>query len=165
MLNNHLSPPWYKQFWPWFLIAVPIITMMVGAILMTLAINTKDTLVKDDYYKEGKAINLDLAKIQAARKRGIVTYLTVSDTQIALRFLSGQPTEKAALTLEFFHPTLSEKDFNVLLNYSNPTQSYIAPITRSITGKWRVTLHPHHREWRVQDTMALPQANDILFRP
>ena len=164
MLDNH-PLPWYKQFWPWFLLAVPVVTMLVGAILMTLAINTKDTLVKDDYYKEGKAINLDLAKTQAARKLGIVTYLTVSDTHIALRFLSGLPEQKAALTLDFFHPTLSEKDFTVLLNYSNQTQSYLAPISNDLSGKWRVTLHPYHREWRVQDTMAFPQADDILFRP
>lgn len=165
MLDNQTTPPWYKQFWPWFLIAVPVVTVFVGAILITLAIDTKDTLVKDDYYKEGKAINLDLAKTQAARKLGIVTWLTFSDGQIELRFLSGLPEEKAALTLEFFHPTLSEKDFSVLLNYSNQTQTYLASTNKNLTGKWRATLYPYHKEWRVQDTLALPQADPILFRP
>jgi len=165
MLDNHTAPPWYKQFWPWFLIAVPIVTMFVGTILITLALDTKDTLVKDDYYKEGKAINLDLAKTQAARKLGIVTYLSISDSQIEVSFLSGLPEEKAALTLEFFHPTLSEKDFAVLLNYSNQTQTYLAAIDQRLSGKWRATLIPYHKEWRVQGTLALPQSNPILFRP
>ncbi len=52
-----MNTPWYKQFWPWFLIAVPLITLVMGGVLLKLAISTEDSLVVDDYYKEGKAIN------------------------------------------------------------------------------------------------------------
>ena len=100
-----MNTPWYKQFWPWFLIAVPIITLIMGGVLLKLAISTEDSLVVDDYYKEGKAINATLDKEIMARKRNITTELTVNDGRIALKFHSGIPQEGTALKLSFYHVT------------------------------------------------------------
>ena len=61
-----MHTPWYKQFWPWFLIAVPVITVIMSGFLIHFATSTQDTLVIDDYYKEGKAINARLDKVEAA---------------------------------------------------------------------------------------------------
>ena len=62
-----MNRPWYKEFWPWFLIAVPIITLIMGGVLLKLAISTEDSLVVDDYYKEGKAINARFGACSAYR--------------------------------------------------------------------------------------------------
>ena len=59
-----MHDPWYKQFWPWFFILVPVITLMMGGLMLYLAINTQDSLVVDDYYKEGRTINASLAREQ-----------------------------------------------------------------------------------------------------
>ena len=47
--------PWYKQFWPWFLIAIPTSSFIMAYFIVKFATNTQDSLVVDDYYKEGKA--------------------------------------------------------------------------------------------------------------
>lgn len=164
MIDNQTPPPWYKQFWPWFLITVPIVTVFVGATLITLAVQTQDTLVKDDYYKEGKAINANLSKDQKAKDLNISTMLTVTDSQVALNFTSGEPEDGAALTLEFFHSTLSNKDFSLQLT-KETDGVYRANIPAALNGKWRVTLWPFHKEWRIKKTIAFPYSGSIELAP
>ncbi|MCY7293866.1 FixH family protein [Alteromonas sp. a30] len=164
MINNHTPPPWYKQFWPWFLITVPVVTLIVGAILITLATQTQDSLVKDDYYKEGKLINADLSRDQKAKDLNISAELNVTDSEVALHFLSGEPEEGAALTLEFFHSTLSDKDFSLQLT-KETDGFYKANIPAALKGKWRITLWPYHKEWRIQKTLAFPYSGPVKLTP
>ena len=104
-----MNTPWYKQFWPWFLIAVPLITLVMGGVLLKLAISTEDSLVVDDYYKEGKAINARLDKEAIAKRKNITTELTITDGSIAVKFHSGIPQEGNALKLNFYHVTIEER--------------------------------------------------------
>ena len=66
---QHPIKPWYRQFWPWFLMALPGAAVIGGITTVIVATIDRDGLVKDDYYKEGLAINRDLARanIEAVR--------------------------------------------------------------------------------------------------
>ena len=59
-------PPWYRQAWPWFLIAFPAIAVIAGAVTLWLAVSTSDGLVVDDYYKQGLAVQQTMARSQRA---------------------------------------------------------------------------------------------------
>ena len=159
-----MNTPWYKQFWPWFLIAVPIITLIMGGVLLKLAISTEDSLVVDDYYKEGKAINATLDKEIMARKRNITTELTVNDGSIALKFHSGIPQEGTALKLSFYHVTLEERDTSILL--ARDAQGVYRGSTEvSLDGKWRISLTPIDESWKIQNVVQLPYSGAIKFNP
>ena len=41
-------PPWYRQFWPWVLIAIPLLTVIASGITLWLALSRPDTLVVDE---------------------------------------------------------------------------------------------------------------------
>ena len=44
--------PWYRQFWPWFIIALPASVVIASFITLWLAISNPDQLViKDDEYQ------------------------------------------------------------------------------------------------------------------
>ena len=159
-----MNTPWYKQFWPWFLIAVPIITLIMGGVLLKLAISTEDSLVVDDYYKEGKAINATLDKEIMARKRNITTELTVNDGRIALKFHSGIPQDGTALKLSFYHVTLEERDTSILL--ARDAQGVYRGSTEvSLDGKWRISLTPIDESWKIQNVVQLPYSGVIKFNP
>lgn len=49
--------PWYRYGWPWFLMSFPAMAVVLGFHLLYLAMNTNNSLVVDDYYKQGKGIN------------------------------------------------------------------------------------------------------------
>ena len=72
-MQSDIPKVWYKQFWPWFLIIVPITSMVLSFSMMGLAFNGEDSMVIDDYYKEGRAINLKIQKFEQAKKLNIST--------------------------------------------------------------------------------------------
>lgn len=163
-LTNTDILPWYKQFWPWFLIVVPIVTLAVGVTVLTLALNGEDSLVIDDYYKQGKAINNKLEKIKAAKALNLSTEITFLDQRVELRFISQDPDKGAALTLEFYHSTQSQRDFVVNLT-QRADGTYQAPLDKPLAGKWRISLHPFHNQWKIQQDVTLPQSGPVPFDP
>ncbi|GAB3018078.1 FixH family protein [Bowmanella dokdonensis] len=157
-------PPWYKQFWPWFLIAIPLVSIILSTKMLLLATSGQDSMVIDDYYKEGKAINLSLEKIQRARELGIDSLIHFEGQRITLRFVQGAPASGEALSLYFQHPTLKDKDFQLLLT-QNADGAYSAQLPNALAGKWHLTLTPFDGEWKVLQEVGLPRQDPIVFRP
>ncbi|MBT1063698.1 FixH family protein [Bowmanella sp. Y26] len=161
---SQTPPPWYKQFWPWFLIAIPVTSIILSTKMLMLALGGNDSMVIDDYYKEGKGINMNLDKIQHARDLGIDIRLQFSDKSVQLEFAAGKPESGAALTMYFQHPTLADKDFQLLLT-QNASGVFSGALTEPMQGKWKVTLEPFDKSWRVYQDIGLPQSSPIVFRP
>lgn len=47
------EPPWYRQFWPWFIIALPASAVVAGFYTLYLAISQPVQLVvTDDEYRQ-----------------------------------------------------------------------------------------------------------------
>ncbi|MBE9549572.1 MAG: FixH family protein [Proteobacteria bacterium] len=60
------TKPWYKQFWPWFIIALPMTAVIASIATLIIAIQNPDYLVieKSDYQ------NIS-AEMRPAQKTGI----------------------------------------------------------------------------------------------
>jgi hypothetical protein len=156
--------PWYKQFWPWFLICIPLSSLIVGSQVIRLATDGTNSLVVDDYYKEGKTINARLDKVEKAIELNIKTKLQVKPGSIELEFLSGAPESGEALKLDFFHVTQDFKDFTVLLTM-DASGIYRSNEEYPIEGKWNIRLVPLDEAWKVQTTVRLPQRQAFEFNP
>ncbi len=50
-----MNKPWYKQFWPWFLIILPLSVVVASITTFVVFSNNKVSLVAEDYYKKEKA--------------------------------------------------------------------------------------------------------------
>lgn len=159
-----MEKPWYKQFWPWFLIAVPVITMIMSGVLLKLAISTEDSLVVDDYYKQGKAINASLAKEHEARRRNITADVSIDDGVIVLEFHSGIPVDGQAIKLSFYHTTQQAKDFSVLLS-RDAAGLYRGYSDDIVAGKWQMTLEPVNTAWKIKKQIWLPAKQTISLKP
>lgn len=60
------TEPWYKQFWPWFIMGLPAIAVIASVTTLFIAINNPDYLViKKSEYK-----NIS-AEMLPAKKTGI----------------------------------------------------------------------------------------------
>ncbi|MFT2090863.1 FixH family protein [Paraglaciecola sp. 2405UD69-4] len=158
------SKIWYKQFWPWFLIFVPLMSMVLSFTMMRLAFNSEDSMVVDDYYKEGKGINLKFQKVENAKNLNIKTSIEISSDYAAITFLAGAPTQGEVLTLNFFHATQDFKDFSVTL-LRDAKGVYRAPLEQDVTGKWQITLQPFDESWKIQKVVTLPRAAAFEFNP
>ncbi|QPG07023.1 FixH family protein [Salinimonas marina] len=159
-----MHDPWYKQFWPWFFIVVPFVTLIMGGLMLYLAINTQDTLVVDDYYKEGRAINASIAREQEAKVRNISTSLQIEKGVVLVTFLSGMPAQGTAIRLSLYHTTLASRDISVLLS-RDANGVYRGFIKQDITGKWRVTIEPVDLVWKLQTVVFLPSKQPVTINP
>ncbi|MAD18329.1 MAG: nitrogen fixation protein FixH [Alteromonadaceae bacterium] len=155
---------WYNQFWPWFLITIPVCSMILSFNMLRFAFDGQDAMVVDDYYKQGKAINISLEKIQAARALNIQTELNVTEKDVSLRFISGAPQTGAALRLAFYHVTQAPKDQTIDL-FRDAQGIYRGSAENDLTGKWQVALLPHDQVWKVQQTLSFPSNDSIAFNP
>lgn len=47
-LAQHAIRPWYREPWPWVLIAIPLLTIIASAFTFWLAVSNPDYLVLDE---------------------------------------------------------------------------------------------------------------------
>lgn len=144
------TKPWYKQFWPWFIIAIPGASVIMGISLVYVATQNKVSLVKDDYYKEGKAINQRIDKLVKARQLGLTATLSFSretgDFTVTIPQLDD--TAPASITLSLIHPTLEARDETITL-VKAPNQSYWAKLDPAKQGYFDVQLTNPGLDWEL----------------
>lgn len=142
---------WYREPWPWLLMVMPATALVAGFATLWLAITSNNSLVVDDYYREGKAINLQIARDQAALTHGVQASLTlgVDGASVRLSAADGIPLP-AALTLRLFHPTEAGSDRSYQLAASGGGL-YVVHDPRSALAnvRWRVQIEPQDGDWRL----------------
>lgn len=159
-----MTEKWYKQFWPWFLITVPAISIVLGFTIVYLAVTSENSMVSDDYYKEGKAINQSINKKRMAKQLNLIAGLKIDSDSVKVTFKQALPPDSAAIKLDFFHATLEDKDFFVMLT-RNAEGIYSGALPGSVDGKWRVTLTPFDESWKIRQTVSFPRADEIILEP
>ncbi|HDX8365192.1 TPA: FixH family protein [Aeromonas dhakensis] len=159
-----MSQPWYRQFWPWFIIALP--TAAVIGSISTAIIASKDgvNLVAEDYYKQGKEINQDLSKFDRAEALNIHIALEVNGNELTLKPLSGDIPAGQALYLSLFHPTLAGMDSEYMVT-ADGNGVYRLLLDKPLTGKWHVRVDAFNHEWRLQETVQLPTKAPVELDP
>lgn len=133
------SKPWYRQFWPWFLIVLPGTVVVAGLSTVVIAVRHADNLVVDEYYKEGLAINRKLSLDRHAAEQGITARLAMGGSRIMVQLPLGLDRYPSELQLLLQHPTDREQDLRLVLanqGAGHYTQTLDAPLS----GRWYITL-------------------------
>ena len=73
--QKHVKP-WYKHIWPWVLMAGPIFVVIASVAMFFVAKEHATDLVTDDYYKDGKHIDIQLHRDEEAVKRHMQMQVT-----------------------------------------------------------------------------------------
>lgn len=154
--------PWYKQFWPWFLIALPMTVVVATLYTVVLFSQNAVDLVAEDYYKKGKGINIDLSKINAAKELGLNASVASQQKDIVVHLDKGQLQYFPALTATFTHRTLPERDFSQLLS-ADASGRYRLSLTEEMQGPWFVELQPHDQSWMIQGRVTFPSADFVVL--
>ncbi|NOY67620.1 MAG: FixH family protein [Gammaproteobacteria bacterium] len=160
-LNTSSIPPWYKQFWPWFLISLPGSVVIASIITIFIAFNTQDTVVVDNYYKEGLAINRDLSRQQHAEKLDVRATLQLHENKIRLYTKTTNTNADEKLLLRFTHPTLSDRDQQIALSMIS-SGIYQANILNLSDGIWNVALLSSLSNWEIK-TRINYQGNQTTY--
>lgn len=156
MHTDTLPQAWYRQFWPWFLIALPLSSVIAGITTVFIAQHKPDTLVADNYYKKGLAINQEIARERTAAALGIKADLSVEHGRLMLDVVDRLgPLSDSRLQLVFIHPTLAQRDVRVELLRIQDGR-YGADMPALHPSRWQVQLMPMDESWRVSGRWASP---------
>ncbi len=145
------SKPWYKERWPWLLMAGPAIVIVAGFITAWLAIVSNDGLVADDYYKQGLAVNQRLQRDHYASELGLRADVMRSGMQVRLLLTAAEAAAvlPEALTLKLAHPTRAGHDQLVRMR-SEGQGFYSGRMDADIGGRWYVSIEDPAGKWRLQ---------------
>ena len=152
------TQPWYKQFWPWFLISLPLSVVIASIYTINLAIQSDDGLVSDDYYKEGLAIHKDADRTARAKALGIAGDLAYeADTGAVTLLLQGDLAEApAGLTMKVTHPTVPNRDQTTMLTRADAAR-YVGRIEPLGIANWQIQVWPEDTAWRIDGRLTPPR--------
>lgn len=152
------SIPWHRQFWPWFIMALPASAVVAGLTTLWIAIKHQDSVVRDDWYKDGKSINQSMARDDRAAQMKLQADVRVDavtgDVLLRLQQAGGEPLAAATLQLVFSHPTQAAADQTVVLTPA-ADGAWRGHLAAPLTGRFYVELGT--AEWRLTGTHEFPQ--------
>lgn len=158
------TTPWYRQFWPWFVMTPPLTAVVAGIATVFIAAHDPDGLVADDYYKQGLAINDELGRDRHAAALGL-SALTRLDTDGRLVLtLDGAHATYEDIALRMVHPTRPNLDRNVILTRETGNR-WSAALDTVAPGHWHLLLDSEAGKWRLTGRLALPEQRQALLQP
>jgi len=151
-MPNHIQP-WYRQFWPWFMFALPATAVCASLYTLYLAVSNPPALVVDDYARIGLANERDYRLDQQARNLALQAALAVGQgpaPALSVR-LSGMLTPMPeSLVLKLAHPTLAELDQRIVLRATGNAYEGVLPARQA---RYYVQLEPVDGQWRLSGVM------------
>lgn len=160
-----MTKPWYREPWPWALIAGPAAVVVAGGVTIWLAVSSNDGLVADDYYRRGLAINQVLVRDREAARLGFHARIRLIDSGALELILTGGAAEPpAVLTLKLVHPTRAGEDQLLRLARVAPGlyRSQSGPLP---TGRRNVVLEDEAHTWRLTGEWTTPSASPVELAP
>jgi uncharacterized protein len=140
--------PWYRERWPWVLMAGPAVVVIAAMVTLWLAVATDDGVIADDYYKRGLVINKELERARRAEAMRLGAVLVVAaDGALRLRLegLEGNAVVPS-VRVKFVHATRAGFDRTAMLSRA-PDGGYAGSIAPLPPGRWLVSVETD--DWRL----------------
>lgn len=162
-MNTSQTTPWYRQFWPWFLISLPATAVIACIITIVIAVQNKPSIVTENYYLEGMSINERIKQDQRATDLSMQANLLFSEATGKVNvYLSGDGQASDILILAISAPGNEQLDRTYTLKAIN-SNLFISALPELPAGRFYISLEPEHREWRLLGETVLPRQDTLLL--
>ena len=167
------TKPWYRQFWPWFIIALPASVVVAGITTVFIAFDNADSLVDDNYFSEGLAINMRLEQDQLAEQMGISAAITwdaqTGEMMLKLSTLStdSQITDELQnadmMELQLLHPAQQDMDQQLQMMRVAPGYFRVS-LDRPLNQRYYLRVAPlPDRQWRLSGEMDFKEQATVTL--
>jgi hypothetical protein len=166
------TKPWYRQFWPWFIIALPAASVIGGLTTFWISMQTSDSLVLRSEDGVRSATDRRTAAERFASTAGLAAFVDIDPLTGAIRAsmrsgdLDDVPTE---LEFELSHPAFAERDRTITLVRAMPDADgnpvWVGHFTTVPEGRFYVALTSGDTwrlsaEWHGEATLTLNPGGD-----
>jgi hypothetical protein len=166
MSQSIQAPParWYGHRWPWLLMLGPAIVAVAGSYTGYLAFSNQDPLVVGDYYKRGKAINVDLRRDRVAGERKLALTLDYDATAGTLGgiLLSHGAASSEPLVLRLSHATLPHKDLRFVVQ-PGADGRFLLPLPLLERSRWQIVAEGAQHDWRLEGHWSWPGQRKVAI--
>lgn len=159
-----LQLPWYRDYWPWFLIALPASAVIAGFITLWLAIESDDGVVTDDYYKQGLAINRTLARDEAAAQLQLGADMRMAAGKVELTLSGRLASYPERISLRIAHPTRAGMDQIVELTHTG-NGAYTGRAQLPAAGRWALVLEDPGKIWLLHGQITQGGDARVTLKP
>ncbi len=181
------SRPWYREFWAWFVLSPLIVVVIVSSITVSIAVRNADDRVVDNYYKEGRMINMRLDEDLLAQKLAVEAELNfdLEVNELVLRLNISNEELPERLLLELSHPVQAVLDHELVLTRTANNQ-YNSELfkestqktahTSSLENRWYLRLKPMYSDsttsseknqkpvWRLRGEIDFSKSNSLVLK-
>ena len=173
--------PWYRYFWPWFIVALLSASVVAGISTVVIAFANQDSLVSESWYENGTQINRRLESEKNAVRRSIRAELRIDNVTGEVRVdLAGEGVARVReLALDLSHPTRASSDRSISLVRPD-SGSFRGQLTSELSGRWYAVLVPREAvstgdssapsakssasdSWRLSTTLYLPSSEPLIM--
>ena len=147
-----VSRRWYREPWPWLLMAAPAASIALGFVMWTLAVRTDDGVVAEDYYKRGLTINQKLRQTAPRAVAPLAATVRVAENGDVRASVQGSGTERGTaptIRLRLSQPSVASRAIVVVLA-RDASGDYVGTLDRQAPGRWIVSLESD--AWRLPTT-------------
>ncbi|MYL23044.1 hypothetical protein GLV89_04440 [Halomonas alkaliantarctica] len=166
-MSSSSVTPWYKQFWPWFLLGLLFSSIAFSMLFLFFSIRHYDGSISGDYYERGLGINEQLAKQEHASALGLSATLMVDNlTGDVVIDLAGE-RQPDTLHLALIFPTDSDFDRELTLNHVRNGR-YVGTLEEPLQYRWYLQLQPEagdEAEWRLTGEARFPSEEKANLIP
>lgn len=159
------TKPWYRHFWPWFILALPATVVVASLATAYIAFRGADSLVDDNYYREGLAINHRLQEARVAAELGLraeIVFDALSGEVLVA--LPGYGGEEDLLQLWMLHPVDSRRDLLIELQRSTPGH-YRADLEAVLANRFYLRLESTEGRWRLNGELDFANSSRVQLVP
>jgi len=166
------TQPWYRQFWPWFIIALPAASVIGGLTTLWIALQSTDSLVLNSADGVRNASDRQIAAERFASEAGLTALVAINPETGAVSAVirSGDlDAEPETLDFELSHPAFADRDQAITLTRAMPDEAgnpvWVGHFARVPQGRfyavlrsgnaWRLTA-----EWRGEANLSLYPGGD-----
>jgi hypothetical protein len=117
------TKPWYRQFWPWFIIALPAASVVAGLSTLWISMQTSDSLVVRSEDGVKSATDRQISAERLASELNLAAFVEIDSRTGAVSAVmrSGDLADvPASLEFELSHPAFADRDLSITLNKAMP---------------------------------------------
>ena len=148
---SNAQAPWYRHRWPWIVMSGPAVVVVAGIGTAVIAAHTSDSLVTEDYYRQGITINRVLARERHSAELGVVARFAFGDRTVRIELPRSVPAT-AGLHLVLTHPSRAADDEAIDMAPVGPG-AYEGSLRGNPRGVSRIVLEDREQTWRLDGAM------------